>query len=195
MNPGIPAARVVISLIPDSEPGWKDPQASNTPPLQGHRSPAPGPFPLFPHGLVSALVPSSTRSQFLCFCASLSAPSSSLFLLPSPLLFLPGSPPPASLPRSPLLPPPSSLSLSHTPPLGPPLSLRLHFLRRRGPGSPVGGPDGTPGLQAGAGGALDWWVGILGALANLPVAETPVGVAGGSREAEGSKTSGTFCSR
>lgn len=50
-------------------------------------------------------------------------------------------------------------------------------------------------LQAGAGGALDWWLGNLGALANLPVAETPVGVAGGSREAEGSKTSGTFCSR
>lgn len=42
---------------------------------------------------------------------------------------------------------------------------------------------------------MDWWVGNLGALANLPVAETPVGVAGGSREAEGSKTSGTFCSR
>ena len=42
---------------------------------------------------------------------------------------------------------------------------------------------------------MDWWVGSLGALANLPVAETPVGVAGGSREAEGSKTSGTFCSR
>ena len=42
---------------------------------------------------------------------------------------------------------------------------------------------------------MDWWVGSLGALANLPVVETPVGVAGGSREAEGSKTSGTFCSR
>lgn len=28
-----------------------------------------------------------------------------------------------------------------------------------------------------------------------PVAETPVGEVGGSREAEGSKTSGTFCNR
>lgn len=34
-----------------------------------------------------------------------------------------------------------------------------------------------------------------GALASLPVAETPVGGVGGSREAEGSKTSGTFCNR
>lgn len=89
-------------------------------------------------------LPSSTRSQFLCFCVSLSAPDSSLFLLSSPLLFLPGSPPPASLPCSPL----SLLPLAHTPPLGPPLSLRLHFLRRRGPGSPVGGPAGSPGLPS-----------------------------------------------
>lgn len=50
-------------------------------------------------------------------------------------------------------------------------------------------------LRAGAGEAWGWWVGSPGALASLPVPETPVGEVGGSREAEGSKTSGTFCNR
>lgn len=76
---------------------------------------------------------------------------------------------------------------------------------RRGEGRAGRGPRGPPQpwtsgcwgrpLRAGAGGAWGWWVGSPGALASLPVPETPVGEVGGSREAEGSKTSGTFCNR
>lgn len=76
---------------------------------------------------------------------------------------------------------------------------------RRGRGAGGRGPQGPPQLwtsgcwgrplRAGAGGPWDWWVGRLGAQASLPAPGTPVGAVGGSREAEGSRTSGTFCSR
>lgn len=92
----------------------------------------------------ASLLPSSPPPLGLSssVSVSLSAPSSSLFLLSSPLLFLPGSPPPASslAPPSSLLPPPSAL---------PPQCLFQacatgRWRRREGSSSPAGRCGSSP---------------------------------------------------